>query len=245
MALTEVPDVPTMDLRTALGDHLEYVERESLDLVSLTADQLLLPAERFTSDEFFVVGHYPGHIIASTRFDLVEVCAERDSFRLLGLAILGAVFANAEVTIELRPPSILGGLGNGQLVRELQIDGRSEDVGIGIVFQPRGFHYAESSPGDDLHPLYVQGVTESEMPTMVWRNDRDETWLPERFENRDLVSISGPASGLGRMVVALLDIGSPRASLRRFELEGASGFQSLSSASCWTRLWVGFDYDEP
>lgn len=43
MALTEVPDVPMMDLRTALGDHLEYVEQESLDSVSLTAEQLLLP----------------------------------------------------------------------------------------------------------------------------------------------------------------------------------------------------------
>ena len=29
MALTEVPDVPMMDLRTALGDHLEYVRPSS------------------------------------------------------------------------------------------------------------------------------------------------------------------------------------------------------------------------
>ena len=245
MALTEVPDVPLMDLRTALGDHLEYVEQESFDSVSLTAEQLILPAERFTSGEFFVVGHYPGHMIGSTRYDLVDFCAERDSYRLLGLAVLGAVFGQCEVAIELHCPVGRGDANNGKPIRELVIDGRGEGTGVGLVFRPVEFHYGECSPGEDHHPMDLRRVLESEMPTMMWTNDDRDVWRPEHFENRDVVEIAGPLAGLDRLIVTLFDVGSPRATLRRFELEGPSGFQALGGASCWARLWVGFDYVEP
>lgn len=174
---------------------------------------------------------------------MIDILGQRESFRALGLAIVAAVFAHREITIELEwPEEARQDLVTGNGVSRIVINGRPWDNAMGFVVRTSTFEYLEDedAPGT-AHPLFDPTYRADELPEMFCAPA--DGWSVEPGALCNTLWIAGPLHGLSRLAAMMLDIGASHYVRRRFDVESNTGlFQSLGNESAWAGMRVGFGY---
>lgn len=230
-------------LRARFASVLEKLSESAGDEVVISADELVVSDGPLLSDEFVVRCDPGGRHSRSSTIDVIDVLGQRESFRALGLAIVAAVFAHREITIELQwPKEGRRDLVSGYSVDRIVIDGRPWDNTMGFVARTSTFEYIEDEDAPDTaHPLFDPTYRADELPEMFCAPA--DGWSVQPGALCDTLWIAGPLQGLSRLAAMMLDIGASHCVRRRFDVESNSGlFQSLGNESAWVRMWVGFDY---
>jgi hypothetical protein len=210
----------------------------------LNADTCVRPPLELETEGLVVRGMPDASIYSdSVRAEVVELFAEKDTYRALGLWIFSSIFHSARSVLHLRHSGVREI--QGDPIYTVVVDNpRRADAGplvSELVSTPTAYGYWPTIR-DTLNPLYDPvGIWpwRPDLPQVNW-SDESGQLLPSPKARRVLHGFGLP-EGAAKFAALLLDIGLPTAQQTRFALEGPAGYQSVTSRSAEVRLWIGYD----
>jgi hypothetical protein len=205
----------------------------------------LAPPELET-EKLVIRGMPEGHGYSdSVRAEVIDIFAEKTTFRALGLLAFSSIFHSTRTIVHLKEVDAEH-LGGQSITSVVVDDPRREDPRPGVSelwCVPNAYGYWPTIR-TQLNPLYdMRGDTGDEwrrnLPEVIWSDESQRQWPSS--EPRTMLHGFGLANGAAKFAALLLDIGLPDSNRNQFNLEGPAGYQSVTSQSAEVRLWIGYD----
>jgi hypothetical protein len=232
-------------LEAFYGDLLAELPREEETAFELSGETCPVALPELETDKLVVRGLPEAHHYSdSVRAEVIDIFAEKTTFRALGLLVFSSIFHSTRTTVHLRQAGAEH-LGGQPITSVVVDDPRREDPGPGVSdlrCVPIAYAYWPTIR-TELNPLYSPwgeaGTWRDDLPEVIWSDESGD--LMPSPKPRTVLHGFGLAHGAAKFAALLLDIGLPGSNRNRFALEGPAGYQSVTSRSAEVRLWIGYD----
>ncbi|WP_037311109.1 hypothetical protein [Ruegeria halocynthiae] len=162
------------------------------------------------------------------RVDYLQISATKDTYQVLGLAILAAAFQAEDVWITLTNEKTD--------FKFLSISGSDMASCGGVRGRVALKEWSYTPRERTRHPFFADKL--AEYPAFCLECSDEDAPLPDVWDSRDTVVGFGRLEPSLELAGVLLDMARPSNSRNEFVLEGPAGFQGVDALSAEVRFWL-------